>query len=67
MCKTGKIDVVGLAADKLGILSRRGNGPFQIYTVRAWRSTREAALSWLFLLGIYDRLSMEAETLENVQ
>lgn len=67
MCKTDKIRAAGLAADKLGILSRRGNSPLQIYAVRTWRSTREAALTWLFLLGIYDRLSTEAETLEDIQ
>ncbi len=64
MCETSEIDVSGLAADKLDILSRRGDNLLQIYVTRAWRSTREAALTWLFLLGIYDKLSTEAETLE---
>ncbi len=64
MCETSHISVTGLAADKLGILSRRGNSWLQIYATRTWRSTREAALTWSFLLGIYDRLSTEAEELE---
>jgi SanA protein len=67
MCEASKINMAGLAADRLGLLSRRGNSPLQIYTVRAWRSTREAALTWLFLLGIYDGLSAEAEALEKAK
>jgi len=67
MCETSRIDVSGLAADKLDILSSRGDNLLQIYAIRAWRSTREAALTWLFLLGIYDRLSTEAETLEKTK
>jgi vancomycin permeability regulator SanA len=64
MCEKSQIEVSGLAADRLGILSSRGDNLFQIYMTRAWRSTREAALTWLFLLGIYDKLSTEAEVLE---
>jgi vancomycin permeability regulator SanA len=64
MCETSKIEVHGLAADKLGILSSRGDNLLQIYVTRSWRSTREAALTWLFVLGIYDRLSAEAELIE---
>ena len=64
MCEASKIDVLGLAADKLDISSSRGDSVFQVYAVRAWRSTREAALTWLFLLGIYDKFSMEAELIE---
>ncbi len=67
MCETSQIQVDGLAADKLGILSSRGDNVLQIYTTRVWRATREAALTWLFLLGIYDRLSTEAETLEKTK
>ncbi len=67
MCETSHINVIGLAAERLGILSRRGNGLLPIYITRLWRSTREAALTWSFLLGIYDRLSTEAETLEKNQ
>jgi vancomycin permeability regulator SanA len=64
MCKRSNIDIIGLAAEKLNILSRRGRSALQIYIVRTWRLTREAALTWLFLSGIYDKLSAEAETLE---
>lgn len=67
MCKTSKIDAIGLAVDKLDILSSRGGSLLQIHAIRAWRSTREATLTWLFLLGIYDRLSTEAETLERTK
>jgi vancomycin permeability regulator SanA len=67
MCERSKIDVLGLAAEKLNILSRRGGSTLQIYTVRTWRSAREAVLTWSFLLGIYDRLSTEAETLEKTK
>lgn len=64
MCETSKINVLGLDADELGILSSRGDNVFQIYTTRMWRSTRESALTWLFVFGIYDKLSTEAETIE---
>jgi len=64
MCETSQIDVLGLSADKLGILKSRGDNLLQIYAIRAWRSTREAALTWLFIFGFYDRLSMEAESIE---
>lgn len=65
MCEKSQIEVSGLAADKLDILRSRGDNPLQIHAIRAWRSTREASLTWLFLLGIYDKLSTEAEVLEN--
>lgn len=64
MCERSNIAVTGLAAEKLNILSRRGRSLFQIYAVRIFRSTREAVSTWSFLLGIYDRLSTEAEELE---
>jgi vancomycin permeability regulator SanA len=67
MCETSQIDVTGLAAEELDILSNRGDNLFQVYITRIWRSTREAALTWLFLLGIYDQLSTEAETLEQTK
>lgn len=63
MCKTSNVDAVGLSVDELGILKSRGDNVFQIYTVRTWRLFREAVLTWSFLLGIYDRLSTEAETI----
>ncbi len=64
MCETSKINITGLAADRLGILESRGDNPIQIYTTRIWRLCREAVLTWSFLLGIYDRLSTEAEMLQ---
>lgn len=67
MCERSQINVLGLAVDQLGILSRRGDNIVQIHAIRVWRSTRESALTWLFLLGIYDRLSTEAETLEKTK
>ena len=63
MCETSNINVIGLSVDKLGILKSRGDNIFQIYTLRTWRMFREAVLTWSFILGIYDRLSTEAETL----
>jgi SanA protein len=67
MCERSNIAVTGLAAEKLNILSRRGRSLFQIYAVRTFRSARESALTWLFLSGVYDRLSTEAETLEKTK
>ncbi len=63
MCETSNINVVGLGADRLGILESRGDNLVQIYAIRTWRSIREAVLTWSFVLGIYDRLSMEAESI----
>ena len=64
MCETSKIDVTGLAAEKLEILESRGDNPIQVYTIRTSRAVREAILTWYFLLGIYDKLSTEAEVIE---
>jgi vancomycin permeability regulator SanA len=63
MCEASKINVVGLAADQLNILESRGDNWLQIYTTRVWRSTREAALTWMFVTGLYDRFSTEAEAI----
>lgn len=63
MCRASKVNVTGLAADQLDILRNRGDNVIQIYIIRSWRATREAALTWLFILGIYDRLSTEAEAM----
>ena len=63
MCETSKINIVGLAVDKLGILSSRGDNLIQIYAIRTWRLAREAVLTWSFILGTYDKLSPEVETL----
>jgi vancomycin permeability regulator SanA len=64
MCRASNVNVVGLAADKLGILINRGNNLIQIYATRVWRSAREAVLTWSFILGMYDPLSQEAELIE---
>jgi len=66
MCETSKINVVGLSVDQLGILENRGDNIFQIYAIRIWRIVRETVLTWSFILGIYDRLSSEAETICNM-
>lgn len=63
MCETSKINVIGLSVDKLGILKSRGDNIFQIYAIRTWRMFREAILTWSFILGIYDSLSTDAETI----
>jgi len=64
MCESSKISVIGLSANKLGGLSIRGDNLLQIYVIRTWRSAREAVLTWSFILGIYDKLSMKAELIE---
>jgi vancomycin permeability regulator SanA len=61
MCRASNINVTGLAADQLDILRNRGDNLVQIYTIRSGRIAREAVLTWLFILGIYDKLSIEAE------
>jgi SanA protein len=63
MCEASKIKVIGLSVDKLAILRSRGDNILQIYAIRTWRVFREAVLTWSFILGVYDRLSTEAETL----
>ena len=63
MCEASKINVTGLSAEKLGILQNRGDNVVQIYAIRTWRFTREALLLWSFILGIYDKLSIEAEVI----
>jgi vancomycin permeability regulator SanA len=64
MCEKSKIDVTGLVVEKLGILESRGDSLIQIYIIRTSRAIREAVLTWYFLLGIYDKLSTEAEIIE---
>jgi vancomycin permeability regulator SanA len=63
MCEASNIKITGLAADKLGILQNRGDNIVQIYMIRTWRLTREALLTWSFILGVYDKLSTEAEVI----
>ncbi len=57
MCGTDGLQVTGLAANRLGLLSSRGNSALEIYATRVGRFVREAYLTWTFLLGIYDRAS----------
>lgn len=64
MCEGDGVEVVGLAVNRLGILSSRGDNVAAVYATRVSRFLRESGLSWLFILGIYDRVSDEAEALE---
>lgn len=64
MCEGDGVKVVGLAANRLDILAVRGNSPFEVYTTRVGRFVRESLLTWSFVLGIYDRVSDDAEVIE---
>ncbi len=64
MCESDGVEVVGLAVNRMDILSSRGSNLAAIYATRAGRFVREAGLTWLFLLGLYDRISQDAEILE---
>lgn len=64
MCERDGAAVIGLAANHLDILPSRGSHRVAIYATRAQRFAREALLTWSYLLGIYDRVSREAEELE---
>lgn len=64
MCERDGVEAVGMAVNRLGILETRGDNAIAVYGTRAWRFVRESALSWLFILGIYDRISDEAEAVE---
>jgi SanA protein len=64
MCERDGAAVTGLAANHLDILASRGSNRVAIYTTRAQRFARESLLTWSYLLGIYDRISREAEELE---
>lgn len=61
MCKRNEIDGSGLAVNRLGLLEARGANVLQIYSIRLTRFVRESLLTWFFVLGIYDRVSNEAE------
>ncbi|MCS7178896.1 MAG: YdcF family protein [Anaerolineae bacterium] len=64
MCEREGVNIVGVASNRLGLLSKRGEYPLAIYGVRIQRFLRESALTWAFALGIYDRVSNKAEQLE---
>jgi SanA protein len=65
LCERYGIHVVGLAVERLDLLSIRGDDPYQIAYTRASRFVRESALTWSHLTGIYNLLSNEAEAIEN--
>jgi vancomycin permeability regulator SanA len=64
MCEREGVEVVGLAVNRMGILSERGGSLLAIYSTRVQRFVRESLLTWSFMLGIYDRVSNEAEVQE---
>lgn len=64
MCEREGLDAEGVAVNHLGLLAERGSGPLVIWTTRVLRFGREALLTWSFVLGLYDKVSDEAEGLE---
>ena len=64
MCEKAGVDATGLAVNALNLLPSRGNSWWEIYTTRLGRFMRESALSWLFIVGLYDDFSQEAEVIE---
>jgi vancomycin permeability regulator SanA len=64
MCERDGVQAVGLAVNRAGILSHRGDNALAVYSTRVVRFLRESLLTWSFLLGIYDRVSNEAEMRE---
>jgi len=64
MCERDGVAVVGLAVNRLGMLAARGDNATMVYATRLSRFVRESLLTWLFILGVYDRVSNEAELLE---
>ena len=63
-CERDGVEVVGLAPNQLPILPERGSNLPAILVTRIGRFFSEAWLTWSFILGIYDRVSIEAESLE---
>jgi vancomycin permeability regulator SanA len=64
MCEREGVDSVGLAVNRLGLLATRGDSTLAVYGTRVSRFVRESLLTWAFVLGIYDRISNEAEGME---
>jgi SanA protein len=64
MCEREGVEGVGLAANRLGLLAERGDGLLAVWGTRLYRFARESILTWAFLLGVYERISDEAEQLE---
>ena len=65
LCEQEGIQVTGLAVNRLKIIQVRGSNSIEIYMIRTTRYIREAGLTWAYVLGLYDRLSNEAEQLEH--
>jgi vancomycin permeability regulator SanA len=61
ICERYGLNVTGLAAENLDLLSSRGDDTVSIYATRLARFTKEAALTWAYVTGLYSRLSDEAE------
>lgn len=59
MCEDQDIEVQGFDAAAGG--SSSSPGLWTLFTVRSGRLLRESGLTWLHVLGLYDRLSQEAE------
>lgn len=64
MCEKNQIAASGLAANELGLLDSRGDNALEIYGIRFFRFLRESMLTWLFITGLYDRFSDEAEMIQ---
>jgi SanA protein len=64
MCEKNQVMATGLAANELELLESRGDNVFRIYSIRLFRFLRESTLTWLFMTGLYDRLSNEAEAIQ---
>lgn len=63
-CEQSQIQGIGLAANNLGLLAARGDGVVQIYSIRFFRFFKESLLTWMFISGVYDSFSNEAEIIE---
>jgi vancomycin permeability regulator SanA len=64
MCEKNQILATGLAANELELLESRGDNVMHIYSIRLFRFLRESMLTWLFMTGLYDRFSNEAEVIQ---
>lgn len=64
MCRSEGIEVAGLTINRLGLLEERASDTYTMLATRFNRFCREAVLSWLFRLGIYDFFSIDAEKIE---
>lgn len=65
MCKSEGIVATGLVVNFLPSTDQRDSNLFQIIPIRIQRYSREALLTWSYLLGLYDKISSEAEMLES--